>query len=62
MIIFGEQGMFPCWRENLYFYRKKTINRGVLAICEKEECLVEVTFSPHHYDVKDLMLMRKLTI
>jgi len=34
----------------------------VLAICGKEECYVEIMFSLHPYDVRDLMLMRKLTI
>jgi hypothetical protein len=54
--------VFPCWRRNLYFYWKKAFKKGVLAICKKKECFVEITFSPHPYDLKDLMLMRKLTI
>ncbi len=34
----------------------------VLAICRKEECLVEIGLSPHPYVLKDLTLMNKLTI
>jgi len=62
MIAFGLQGMFPWLRKNLYFYWKKAFKKRVLAICGKEDCLIEITFSLHPYDLKDLMLMRKLTI
>jgi hypothetical protein len=62
IIVFGMQRMFPSWRKNLYFYWKKAFKKRVLAICKKEECLVEITFFLHPYDMKDLMLMKKLTI
>jgi hypothetical protein len=62
MITFGMQGMFPCWKNNLYFYQRKAFKRKVLEICEKEECIVEIMLSFHPYDMKDLTLMKKLTI
>jgi hypothetical protein len=44
------------------FYWRKAFNMMVLTICGKEECLVKIRFSPHLYILRDLTLMRKLTI
>ncbi len=63
IIIFGMQGMFPCWRKNLYFYWKKAFKRRVLTICERKECLVEITFSPHcHMTMLVLKLLSSLIV
>ncbi len=37
MIAFGMQGMFPCWKNKLYFYWRKAFKRRVLAICGEKK-------------------------
>jgi len=46
--------------EKLVFLLEEGIQEGGFSNLQKRR--VEITFSPHPYDLKDLMLMRKLTI
>jgi hypothetical protein len=62
MIAFGLQGMFPCWRKRLHFYWKKAFERRVLTICGKVDYLLKITLSPHLHNMRNLTLMKKLTI
>jgi hypothetical protein len=62
MIAFGLQGMFSMLEKKIIFLLEEGIQNEVLAICGKEECIVEIMFSSHPYDLRDLMLMRKLII